>query len=385
MKIKNIITSILAVVFFASCDKIDENEFPEVISNSSKIEKFTAFNVIEGDTILVDALIDTEQNNITAILPPLYDIKDITPLIKISRGAVVVPESEAVQDFSNPVEYTVTSRSGDSTTVYSTNITIAGIMSFNIEGVDIPIDHNKRTIKYFFEADNNPILNIRDVKPVITVSEGAVIAPASGESVDFSSPVTYTLTTPEGAVLEYTVTIGTEGIKDYFDTFETDWTTVNMVFEKTAEGTLIKRDGGFAHEAGAYSNILNAEGDYVVEAKLRFLSHAHAWATAGFFINGSLEGQDPVLVFGLMADATNMIGIHKARPAGWQAEHAVVEGMNSEDWTLLRIEKVGSLVQFFVNDEVFGDPITFENLEGNIGLMGEFSEAEYEYISYRQL
>ncbi len=49
--------------------------------------------------------------------------------------------------------------------------------------------------------------NISALSPVIELSEGATVSPASGVQTDFTNPVTYTVTGKNGAVKEYTVTV----------------------------------------------------------------------------------------------------------------------------------------------------------------------------------
>lgn len=52
------------------------------------------------------------ENNIFISIPKGENVNSIAPEIKITEGAVISPASGVVQDFSSPVEYTVTSQSG---------------------------------------------------------------------------------------------------------------------------------------------------------------------------------------------------------------------------------------------------------------------------------
>ncbi|MEN8248753.1 MAG: hypothetical protein ABFS32_07455 [Bacteroidota bacterium] len=372
---------LLAAFAFSNCERIDENEFPEVLSSFCEIESF-----------LIDSLYamnaDTSTNKVTDVLPPVVDITSITPDIEISKGAVIEPASGVAQDFTSPVTYLLTARDGVTTSEYTVTLEVAGITSFAVGDSVISINYEDNSIYKEFLTPGQPISDIAKVAPTIEVTDGSTISPASGEEVDFTLPVTYTVTSPGGQTTEYLVTLKTEAsnlVMDTFEDFDNTWTEIGMNFEVTQEGTLSKPEGGFAHEAGAFKNDLQLTGDFIVEAKVKFLTHSHGWATAGFFINGNLDGVDPGLVFCLMGDATNTIGIHKPRPAGWQTAHGVVDGANTEEWTILKIDKRGDVVTFYVNDNPFGNPIEFPGLEGNIGLMGEFSTAEFEYISYEQL
>ena len=55
-----------------------------------------------------------EENEILVRLGDEADLTKVTPDIKISDGAAVVPGSGETQDFTDPVIYTATSRNGKS-------------------------------------------------------------------------------------------------------------------------------------------------------------------------------------------------------------------------------------------------------------------------------
>jgi len=80
----------------------------------------------------------------------------------------------------------------------------AFIISFKVGDVTATINESAKTIT----ADLAPGVDLTAVQPVIIVSEGATVTPASGATANFTSPVTYTVKDKTGTVTNtYTVTL----------------------------------------------------------------------------------------------------------------------------------------------------------------------------------
>jgi hypothetical protein len=77
------------------------------------------------------------------------------------------------------------------------------ITAFSINDVVGIINENAKTIAITLPYDTG----VSSLMPVISVSPGASVYPASGDSVDFSSPQTYTVTAENGSTVQYTVTV----------------------------------------------------------------------------------------------------------------------------------------------------------------------------------
>jgi len=71
----------------------------------------------------VDGYIDNGTYSIVAVVPDGTDLTKITPTITVSPGATVSPLSGAVQDFTNPVTYTVKDVYGDTQSYTVTVVT----------------------------------------------------------------------------------------------------------------------------------------------------------------------------------------------------------------------------------------------------------------------
>ncbi len=67
----------------------------------------------------------------------------------------------------------------------------------------------------FYQTEKNTIISLivpaesdlSALTPVITVSDGATVSPASGVENNFTNPVTYTVTAENGNIRHFTVTV----------------------------------------------------------------------------------------------------------------------------------------------------------------------------------
>lgn len=110
MKIRFIILSILSSLF-SSCIQ------DEPLNREADIEDITV------EDYFVDRSI-SEDNNIELILADGADLSEVTPIIRLTPGATVEPESGTVQDFSDEkvVVYKVTSEDGRYTKEYNVKV-----------------------------------------------------------------------------------------------------------------------------------------------------------------------------------------------------------------------------------------------------------------------
>ena len=95
------------------------------------IEKNNEANILSfkiGILHNIDLDIDQEAKIISYSYPYGTDIKAISPLITVSTGATVKPESKQAQDFTNPVVYTVTAENGN-TKEYTVTIMVKAFVT----------------------------------------------------------------------------------------------------------------------------------------------------------------------------------------------------------------------------------------------------------------
>jgi hypothetical protein len=387
MKTRVLLLLVIAL-FLGSCDKINENEFPEVVSSNAEILLFLADSVYPLS-------IDAEAKSISDVLPPLVEIERVTPFIEISRGATIIPESGVIQDFSAPVIYTVTARDGITTSEYNVSLEVSGIIEFSIGDSVIPVNYLNNTITKEFLTAGLPIEDITKVQPEITITQGSVINPQSGDEVDFTSPVSYTVTSKNGIITEYLVTIRTEEstlITDYFNDFTSNWTISNTGENWNSSGSpLVFSSKGWGWDQRAVINDVVLEGDFNVELKARITERmSDFWPRLGFFIGGTLRGGEmPKYLFAL--DANDIGGTARYDIVSisyylhdWIHTNMVLSDFDVRNWNIIKLEKRGNELKTFVNENLISIDFTNNNedVSGNLGIFGENAHGEFEYISF---
>ena len=109
-KIKSIVTLCLILAQVACSD-----DSPSIVDDQTLIKRF-AINGISGKinhnekTIIVEVSVGT-------------DVTNLTPTIEISQDISISPKSGEVQDFSNPINYTITT-TNESTIVYEASVEV---------------------------------------------------------------------------------------------------------------------------------------------------------------------------------------------------------------------------------------------------------------------
>jgi len=96
------------------------NPYPYVEPVLSSDKFITQFTIL---SIGIDGTIDNDLNTIILEVPYGTNVTNLTPTILISEYATVNPQSGSAQNFTNPVEYTVTAED-DSTKIYTVTINV---------------------------------------------------------------------------------------------------------------------------------------------------------------------------------------------------------------------------------------------------------------------
>ncbi|SME93136.1 Beta-xylosidase [Cellulosimicrobium cellulans J34] len=76
----------------------------------------TAVTGAELDALKVPAIVDGASSTVTLAVEPGTDVTALAPVLAVSPRATVTPDNGSVQDFTQPVEYTVTGPDGSSRT-----------------------------------------------------------------------------------------------------------------------------------------------------------------------------------------------------------------------------------------------------------------------------
>lgn len=172
------------------------------------VASITAFSLTINGTVYDGDIDDVSGTiSVTGVDDSNLTTTKFAPDITLGAGTTVCsPLSGTEQDFSAPVTYTVAGRDVESRT-YTVRVTntagslisasgetptpssSARIEKFTVLGVDGEIDHAAGTIEIVLPNGTD----VTAVAPVVTVPAGAVVSPVSGEVVNLSAPLTYTV------------------------------------------------------------------------------------------------------------------------------------------------------------------------------------------------
>lgn len=162
----------------------------------------------------IECPINESEKSITLKVERSQDITQLKPSVIISENATISPDCSKSIDFSKPITFTVTAEDG-SIQNYSVKIeylinTESNIVSFGINNIECVIGQTTITIKVHKSTD------ISALKPIVKLSYGATITPDCSNTIDFTNPVTFTVTSENGSIKKYQTKIETiRGITDF--------------------------------------------------------------------------------------------------------------------------------------------------------------------------
>lgn len=184
------------ILTMPSCVKTNEN--PDFIVDADvSITSFIAQGV-EGE-------IDQKTGEILVRLPYGSKVSAIIPEIGLPNGAVIEPAIDEPINFSKAVDFTVIN--GNIFKTYKVTVQVEKpILKFSINGVNGAIDHVSKKINIILSGETD----VTELKPEIVLSSGVSISPASGETVDFTNPVGFTVKAGDHQE-DYTVTVTRRG------------------------------------------------------------------------------------------------------------------------------------------------------------------------------
>lgn len=191
---RQLLILLFTLLFFAACEK------------GSSENKILQIAVKEDSNATIT--IDSEKNTVQIAVNKSLSLNALTLNFAISPLSKISPTSGIAQDFSNPVQYTVTAENGDKR-VY--NISVSNLSD------------EKRILSVSYGSALNPVagvvsgnnvtitlpfgINISNLSIDATLSAGATATPAFGTPQNYSSPFIYTITAANGTKTNYTVTV----------------------------------------------------------------------------------------------------------------------------------------------------------------------------------
>lgn len=188
------VSLILTMVFMiTACENSFENGGFDVNSPSN----VTSFK-IKG----VTGEIDQKTGKINVTMPYGSDITAVTPEVVLQAGATSNLDVTTPINFTNPVNFRVIN--GNLYKDYTvTVVVLSPIKSFKINGVAATVNDVSKTITMTLPEGTN----LKTLQPVIELTEGVSISPASGATIDFSNPVNFVITS-NGKSVNYTANVG---------------------------------------------------------------------------------------------------------------------------------------------------------------------------------
>lgn len=150
----------------------------------------------------VNGVVNEDNKSITLHFEDSIDLTSVTPeVFDVSGAKSIVPAIDVPQDFSKPVQYSITAENGDVSiyTVIAYAKKDGFITYFDLNGYTATIDNENLTIDLFLPIQ----LNLKFANPTILWS-GTSIIPSG--TVDLSSMTgEYTVTASDGVERTYTV------------------------------------------------------------------------------------------------------------------------------------------------------------------------------------
>lgn len=220
----------LLTLLFSCEDSFDNGGFETNVAVS--ITSFT-INGTEG-------VIDQGTGDITVTLPFGGSTTNLTATVGYPAGATSSVDFTQARDFSSPVTFRMVN--GNLYKDYKVTVGIAPpITSFTINGQAATINNSSRTINLTLPTGTD----LTALQPVIEVSSGVTISPASGSTIDFTNPVIFTVTSGSTSV-QYTATVGipVEGLTVAFLGTASTRDGITNMDEKTACNWLFDNFGG---------------------------------------------------------------------------------------------------------------------------------------------
>jgi pectate lyase len=187
-------------------------------SGGARATKDILYFSLLGSEASIATLTDT-TGTVSLTVPYGSTISNVVPdSIGLSAFASISPSAQTTRDFSQPISYTVTAENL-STKIYTVSTTVAAIsaenqiLSFQINGKSGAIDHTASTISIKVASGTD----LTKIVPELSVSMAATISPKSGDTVNFTNPVNYTVTAQNGSVKTYIVTVTVQNKPDNID------------------------------------------------------------------------------------------------------------------------------------------------------------------------
>ncbi len=187
-----------------------QNGTPQVWVVTCVVDKNTA-NDMTGFVVenqVGTPVIDTTNHSVTFHMPYGTDVTTLTPVLTLSAEAVVSPESGVSRNFTAAQSYIVTAKD-NTTQVWTVNCVVDKNTANDITGFAVPgqmgdtkINTSNHSVSFQMPYGSD----VTALKPLLTVSVGAMVSPTLDIGVNFSMTQSFTVTAQNGTPQAWTVT-----------------------------------------------------------------------------------------------------------------------------------------------------------------------------------
>lgn len=169
--------------FFINYQPVSGVEYPVIIVDA----KLRTENEILSFDIPNNISTSIDGTNIDIVMPYYSDITYLAPIITISEGATVTPESSLAQDFTNPVEYGVVSEDG-SVRIYTVTVSKQPKPHIGITNIvhDVPETYEETEVLFNVFGENLNLAQVKlvayendtnnEISAVVSLNNGAYLA-----------------------------------------------------------------------------------------------------------------------------------------------------------------------------------------------------------------
>lgn len=200
----------------------------------------------------VIGVVDAVAHTVALTVPFGTDVTALVPTITTSATTTIAPLSGVAQDFTSPVNYTVTAPDLSSQN-WEVTVNIApassnkAIIYFNLEGLNPTVKGIVNPVEHTINLEVPAGTNVTALVPTITLSPFATVSPASGVAQNFTNPVNYTVTAQDGTqqIWVVSVTFAAAGQTTlFYEDFE------NLPENKIPSSWVLINNDGYTQAAG---------------------------------------------------------------------------------------------------------------------------------------
>ncbi|MBD2754032.1 LamG-like jellyroll fold domain-containing protein [Spirosoma validum] len=257
---------------------------PQLPKSSTKTFTDPIVDGLSGASSMYDASTFTY----TVTVPFGTDVTALKLSFIFPTKATAKPTSGSVQNFTNPILYTITAEDGSAQT-YTVKMVVAGppkssekqITDFRFATlspvVSATVDQTTRKIAAIVPGSTS----LTTLVPTIAFSAKATVSPTSGQVQNFTNPVIYTVTAEDGSTQTYEVAVKAEVKVDppvsnsviaYFSFDQNDCRNDNG----PESGGTLKGNASFANGVKGRCLLLDGSGDYAELGRGYRLSNSFA-------------------------------------------------------------------------------------------------------------